>query len=39
MHILQTRDHEGLHSDYHVTTVLEHIPRETQLRLDEPPHN
>ena len=32
MHILQTRD-------YHVTTVLEHIPRETQLRLDEPPHN
>lgn len=35
MRITQTRDAEGLHSDYLVTRVLEHIPREVQLRLDD----
>lgn len=37
MRITQTRDADGLHSDYLVTRVLEHIPREVQLRLDETP--
>jgi len=36
--ILQQRNPEGgLHTDYQVVEVLEHIPREVQMRLDDGP--
>lgn len=34
MRIVQSRDDEGLHTDYHVLEVIQHIPREIQLPLD-----
>ena len=36
MRIQQSQQADGLHSDYHVLEVVEHIPRQMQLRLDAP---
>jgi len=38
MRIVQQRTPDGrLHSDYHVVEVLQHLPRQTQLTINEPP--
>lgn len=34
LRITQARDVEGLHAEYEVIEVLEHIPRQTQLQID-----
>lgn len=35
--VVQTRDAEGLHTEYEVIEVRDHIPRPDQLTFDEPP--
>jgi hypothetical protein len=33
--IIQTQRHDGLHTEYRIVEVLEHIPRATQMRLSD----
>jgi hypothetical protein len=34
LRIVQTKDDEGLHTEYEVLEVLDHIPRQTQMQID-----
>jgi hypothetical protein len=37
MRIVQTRTPEGVRTDYYIVEVIEHIPRQTQLSLEDDP--